>query len=181
MTAANWITISRILLIPLFMISMDSTWPYSNVFALTIFIVASLTDGIDGYIARKFNQITTFGKFMDPLADKLLVATAVICFVRDGKMAAWAAVVILTREFAVTSLRMIAATSGVVIAAGFSGKIKTTVQILCIVFILTPQHSITLLNSPISLGDVAVWLMVAVAVWSGLDYLVRHRDYINIK
>ena len=181
MTAANWITLSRIMLIPLFMISMDSAWPYSNIVALAIFIVASLTDGIDGYVARKFNQVTTFGKFMDPLADKLLVAAAIICFVQDGKMAAWAAVVIITREFVVTSLRMVAATSGVVIAAGLSGKIKTTVQIACIVFMLTPQHSITIAESSISWGNVAVWVMVAATVWSGADYLVKHRDIIKVR
>lgn len=178
MTAANWITLSRILLIPVFMFFMGSTWPYSGVVALAIFIVASLTDGIDGYVARKFNQVTTFGKFMDPLADKLLVTAAIIYFVQDGKMAAWAAVIIITREFVVTTLRMVAAAEGVVIASGISGKVKTTVQIICIVFLLTPLYSTTVMDSSVSLGSVAVWLMTAVTVWSGIDYLARHKDFI---
>ncbi len=181
MTAANWITLSRIMLIPLFMVSMSSAWPYSSIIALTIFIIASLTDGIDGYVARKFNQVTTFGKFMDPLADKLLVAAAIIYFVQDGKMAAWAAIIIITREFVVTSLRMVAAAEGVVIAAGMSGKIKTTVQIACIVFLLTPLYSATIASSQVTWGNVVVWIMVAVTVWSGIDYLVSHKDLIKAK
>ena len=181
MTAANWITLSRIALIPIFMVALSIEGPYSATMALSIFIVASLTDAVDGYVARKFNQITTFGKFMDPLADKLLVATAVIYLVHGHMIAPWAAAIIIAREFAVTSLRMVAISEGRVIAAGLSGKIKTAVQIVCIVVLLAPlslyEHSIGV----VSYRDIAAWVMAAVALWSGVDYIIRHKDIIKIK
>ncbi len=176
MTAANWITLSRIALIPVFMVTLSYDTPVAQILSLIIFIFASLTDGIDGYVARRFNQVTTFGKFIDPLADKLLVTTAIVYFVQDGRMRAWAAVIILTREFVVTSLRMVAASEGHIIAAGPSGKIKMVVQIICISFLLTPLYEISM--GPFTAGQASVLLMVAVTVWSGIDYIVRHKGLI---
>ena len=126
MNLPNKISLARICLIPVFLIVlMTEAIPYRDLWAAIIFAVASLTDGIDGHIARKYNLITDFGKFLDPLADKLLVSTALICFVELGRMPAWMAVVIIAREFIVTGLRSVAASKGVILAAIMTGKIKT--------------------------------------------------------
>ncbi|MBR5260623.1 MAG: CDP-diacylglycerol--glycerol-3-phosphate 3-phosphatidyltransferase, partial [Oscillospiraceae bacterium] len=130
MTTANIITIIRILLIPLFMATALGGVPYGVAIALGIFILASATDGVDGYIARKYNQVTTLGKFLDPLADKLLITAAILIFVQSGLMGAVSAMIILTREFAVTSLRIVAMGAGVALAANIWGKLKTVVQII---------------------------------------------------
>ena len=167
----NLITIMRIALIPVFMACMSSGW---RVAALVIFSVASATDFIDGYLARRMGQITTFGKIIDPLADKLLVLAALAYFIREETVAVWVVVVVLAREFIISSLRTVAASAGTVLAAGLSGKIKTAVQIGCVITILTPWHMTELWPS-FPLFSLASWLMAAVTVWSGLDYLIRHR------
>ena len=169
MNTANKITIVRVLLIPVFMIVMLLDLRYSNVLAFVIFALASVTDGIDGYIARKYNQITSFGKFMDPLADKLLVTSAMLIFIQWEQMSSWAAMIIIAREFAVTGLRLVAATEGDVIAAGISGKAKTVVSILAILLMLTPLHSRIVIGG-ITVDNIAVFLMVITTVWSGIDY-----------
>ena len=138
MTTANKITILRVLMIPLFLIAVFLREDYAQIVALIIFILASITDSIDGYVARKYNQSTNFGKFMDPLADKLLVTAAILVFVERGQMPSWAAMIIIAREFAVTGLRLVAAADGLVIAAATSGKIKTAVSIVAICIMLTP-------------------------------------------
>lgn len=169
MNTANKITIVRILLIPVFMVVMLMGFKYSNVLAFVVFVLASVTDGIDGYIARKYNQITSFGKFMDPLADKLLVTSAMLIFIQWGQMSAWAAMIIIAREFAVTGLRLVAAAEGDVIAAGISGKIKTVVSIIAILLMLTPLHSRSVIGG-ITVDNIAVFFMVITTVWSGIDY-----------
>lgn len=169
MNTPNKITLLRVLMIPIFMIAMLSSFSYSNVAALIIFVLASITDGIDGYVARKNNQVTSFGKFMDPLADKLLVTSAMLIFIQWGQMPSWAAMIIIAREFAVTGLRLIAVAEGQVIAAGMSGKIKTVVSIVGICFMLTPLHSYELLGG-FTVDNLAVALMVITTVWSGIDY-----------
>lgn len=135
MTTATKFTILRVLLIPVFMVLLLLGY---NVAALIVFIVASLTDLLDGYIARHYNQTSDLGKFLDPLADKLLVFSAMLILVQFGRFPAWAVMVVLTREFAVSGLRMIAAAKGSVIAAGWSGKIKTasTMVGLCVLIVL---------------------------------------------
>ncbi len=170
MTAANIITLVRILLIPIFMFFALADFTGSILIALLIFIIASVTDGVDGYIARKYNQISTLGKFLDPLADKLLVTAAILIFVADGTMGSVPAMIILAREFVVTSLRIVAMGEGVVIAARMSGKIKTVMQIIGIVVLLTPIGSIETGLLGISTGDIIVWLMVAITVISGIEY-----------
>jgi CDP-diacylglycerol--glycerol-3-phosphate 3-phosphatidyltransferase len=157
---------------------MINPFPYAGLLALIIFMVASLTDAVDGYIARRMNQVTNFGKFVDPLADKLLVTSALLMFVQRGEMSAWVAMIIVAREFLVTSLRMVAVAEGRVIAAGWAGKIKTVVQILCIAFLLTGEGVVEIWSG-VTLGAVAVWLMAAAAIWSGAVYIVRHRDVLK--
>ncbi len=176
MTAASIITLVRILMVPLFM----WTWGFHDApwLSLCVFLVASLTDALDGYVARRYNQVTIFGKFIDPLADKLLVTAALLLFVREGSMPAAAAMIILAREFLITSLRLVAVSQGKVIAASASGKIKMVVQIVCISLLLTAWRDIVLFGS-FTLGALAVWVMVAVTVWSGVVYLTAHRDLLK--
>ncbi|MDR1669909.1 MAG: CDP-diacylglycerol--glycerol-3-phosphate 3-phosphatidyltransferase [Oscillospiraceae bacterium] len=175
MTVPNILTMSRVAVIPFFVVSMAMDWRLA---ALVLFAAASLTDMLDGYLARKMGQVTKFGKFMDPLADKLLVFAAMVFFLSEGTMAAWVALLVLAREFIISSLRMVAAASGTVIAADWSGKVKTTVQIACVLIILTPWHD-TALSSGIRLCDAASWLIAAVTLWSGLDYLIRYRKILR--
>ncbi|MDR0325837.1 MAG: CDP-diacylglycerol--glycerol-3-phosphate 3-phosphatidyltransferase [Oscillospiraceae bacterium] len=171
MTIANVVTIARIGLVPVFLVYMGMDW---RVAALVIFSVAAATDFIDGYLARRMGQVTNFGKIMDPLADKLLVLVALICFIREGTAPVWVVAVVLAREFLVSALRIVAASEGKVLAADFSGKVKTVVQIFGAIAILTPWYNIELWPS-FALHTLASWLIAAVTVWSGLDYLVRHR------
>lgn len=180
MTTASKITMVRIIMIPFFFVVMMADFPYSDLLSLLIFAVASATDGVDGYIARKYNQVSNFGKFIDPLADKLLVMAAIIIFVQWEQMPAWAAMVIITREFAVTGLRLVAVEDGVVIAAGTSGKIKTVTSIIAICFMLTPLHNLALFAG-ITINGVCVWLMVITTVWSGVEYFVRNRKLLDVR
>lgn len=163
MTTATKITLARVALIPVFMVvlQMGYAWP-----AMLIFAVASLTDFVDGYIARHYNQTSDFGKFLDPLADKLLVTAALLAFIQQGRMPAWVVMLVLVREFAVSGLRMVAATEGLVLAAGFSGKVKTfsTMVGLCAMMVL-----------PYLWLDWAVILVIAVTtLYSGVEYFVQN-------
>lgn len=170
MTVANVVSIVRILMIPAFMIAALCGAPSGDVWALVIFLVASVTDWVDGYIARKYNQVTTFGKFLDPLADKLLVAAAILVLVSRGIMGSVPAMLVIAREFVVTSLRIVAMGEGIVIAAQKSGKIKTFIQIIGIALLFTPIAGISAGILGASIGDIAVWLIAAVTVVSGIEY-----------
>ena len=175
MTTASKITVARVLLIPVFMAA--ALMGYQLV-ALFLFVLAGATDWVDGYIARKYDQISNFGKFMDPLADKLLVTAALLLFVQWGRMPAWALMVILTREFAVSGMRMMAATSGAVIAAGWSGKVKTVVTFVGISLMLVPFHNwITDCNCDqniLTLDTVTIAAILVTTVYSGVEYLARN-------
>lgn len=185
MNIPNRITISRILLIPVFMIIMlvDFNWgnitlfgaemPMSHFIGGLIFIIASLTDWVDGYYARKYNLVTTFGKFLDPLADKLLVSAALIILVELGFAASWIVIIIISREFAVTGLRLVLAGEGEVVAAGGLGKIKTTAQILAIAALLLHNTIFTLINVPF--GEIMLYIALIFTVWSGWDYFYANR------
>ena len=168
MTTASKITLARVALIPVFMLVLLLGYNWA---ALIIFAVASLTDFVDGYIARHYNQVSDFGKFLDPLADKLLVTAAMMVFVQWGRMHAWAVMIVLTREFAVSGLRMVAASGGKVLAAGWSGKIKTasTMVGLCCMMVF-----------PLVWLD---WTVTAVIVittlYSGIEYFVQNWDVIK--
>jgi CDP-diacylglycerol--glycerol-3-phosphate 3-phosphatidyltransferase len=180
MTTASKVTMARIALIPVFFLTMLLDFPYSNIISLVIFAIASITDSVDGYIARKYNQITTFGKFVDPLADKLLVVSAILIFIERGQVSSWAAMIIVAREFAVTGLRLVAVETGVVIAAGTSGKIKTVVSVLAICVMLTKLCEITIIGS-FTLNSLCVLLMVLTTIYSGVEYFVRNASVLDVK
>ena len=139
---ANYLTIARVVMIPIFLVLMYLNFPGNHYWALAVYIIACLTDLADGYIARHYKQVSDFGKFMDPLADKCLVMAALCCFVEQGSMAAWILAVVLVREFAVSGMRMVAVEKGRVIAAGWSGKVKTDSTMVCIVLMFLPIPAI---------------------------------------
>lgn len=177
MNTANKVTILRMLLIPIFLVVMMIDFAGKDIWAAVIFAVASFTDGVDGYIARKYNQVTDFGKFLDPLADKLLVSTALICLVGLGRIAAYMAVIIIAREFIVTGLRSVAAAKGVVIAASMTGKIKTCIQIaasLCAILFWGDKFMLF----GYSLGYIAMFISTLYTIYSGWDYLYKNRELI---
>ena len=169
MNLPNKLTLLRILLIPVFMGVLYWGFPYANYAALAIFIIASLTDLLDGKIARKYNLVTDFGKFADPLADKMLVTAAMLWFVEIGQMPAWALLIVLIREFAVSGLRMVASDKGRVIAAGWSGKVKTASTMVCIVLMFLPFL-------PSWVNTVCVWVIAVTTLYSGVEYFVKNRD-----
>lgn len=181
MTTASKITMSRVALVPVFLLFMLSDIEYSNYIALAIFIVASATDGIDGYIARRYNQITDFGKFIDPLADKLLVTAAILIFVQWGQMPGWAAMLVIAREFAVTGLRLVAVGNERVIAAAYSGKVKTVTSIIAICIMLTPLRDFAVIPEVLTMNEISVAAMVITTIWSGVEYFVKNMDVLKAK
>ena len=170
MTTASKITLSRVLMIPVYLVTMYLSGGESNVWmyvSLAIFIVASLTDFVDGYIARHYNQVTDFGKFLDPLADKLLTIAAMCMFCQWGVFPAWALMIVLTREFGVTGLRLIAVQKGTVIAAGWSGKIKTSCTMVGLIAMMVLPNLPTL--------DLVVNIVILVTtVYSGVEYFCKN-------
>lgn len=170
MNLPNKLTLLRIILIPAFMAVLYWGFPGANYVALAIFVVASITDLLDGKIARKYNLVTDFGKFADPLADKMLVTAAMLWFVETGQMAAWMLLIVIVREFAVSGLRMIASDKGRVIAAGWSGKVKTASTMVCIVIMFLPV--------PLAVNTVCVWVITLTTLYSGVEYFVQNRDVI---
>lgn len=169
MNLANKLTLLRIFLIPVFMIFLLNKISYGVEIAAIIFIIAALTDALDGYVARKKNQITTLGKFMDPLADKLLVSAALISLVQMGKLSALVVVIIIAREFTISILRAVAAAEGVVIAASWWGKFKTITQIIAIIAILIDNFPFKYINFPFDM--IMIWVAVIFTVVSGIDYI----------
>ena len=165
---ANRLTLLRIILVPVFLVILYTGFPGSEWVALGIFILASLTDFADGYIARKYHQVTNFGKFVDPLADKMLVLSAMCWLVDAGTMAGWILAVVLVREFAVSGLRLVAVERGRVIAAGMSGKVKTFSSMVALCFMLVLHiHWLDVL---------AQLVILATTVYSGAEYLIKNRD-----
>ena len=172
MNVPNRLTVLRVAMIPLFVVAM--LWhqlPYSDYIAAVLFIGACITDFLDGYIARKHNLVTTFGKFMDPLADKLLVCAALICFLAEDnpEMPAWVVIIIISREFIISGFRLVASDNGVVIAASYWGKFKTTFQIIMICLMiadLAPLYYVT---------QIVMWIALALTVISLLDYLIKNK------
>jgi len=174
MNLANKITIARILLVPIFMVFLLAKIPYGVTVASIIFIVAALTDSLDGYIARSRNQVTKLGKFMDPLADKLLVTAALVSLVQMNKLAAWVAVIIISREIIVSVFRAVAASEGIVIAASPWGKAKTISQITAILVLLFNNYPFSLYGIPFDTA--AVWIAVILTVISGYDYIFKNKQ-----
>lgn len=180
----NKITISRIILIPIFLLFMIVPFPFGEITIINeaipvahfigalIFILASTTDWIDGHLARKHNLVTNLGKFLDPLADKLLVSAALIVLVEIGLAPAWMVIVIISREFAVTGLRLVAAGEGVVMAAGQMGKLKTVFQIIAISALLL--HDVPFVGFGFPLGVITLWIAVILTIVSGWDYFAKN-------
>ena len=168
MNTANKLTILRVVMIPAFLLVLYLNVPYANYWALAIFAAASITDTLDGYIARHYNQITDFGKFMDPLADKCLVTAAMLWFVEVGQMPAWALLIVIVREFGVSGLRMVAADKGRVIAAGWSGKVKTAATMVCVILMLLPLPEIV--------NQICTAVIVLTTIYSGVEYFMKNAD-----
>ena len=189
MNLANKLTLLRIFLVPVFLIFfLVEGIDYGTIVATIVFIVASITDQLDGHIARSRNQITTFGKFMDPLADKLLVTAVFVCLVQIGMIPAWAVIIILSREFAVSGLRSIAASNGLVIAASWWGKIKTVTQMLAILLFLLTVNIMTIGNTNLLVNffpgflvasNIVFYIRVVITIISGIDYFIKNRKVIT--
>lgn len=201
MNLPNKITLSRILLVPIFMLFIIPIpeWVvnmgilkeqlltynsfvanFGNVIAAIIFILASSTDAIDGYIARKHHLITNLGKFLDPIADKLLVTAALLALVQGGKISSWSAMIIIGREFIVTGLRLVAAGEGIVISASNLGKIKTIAQMIAIIFALLNNYPFAVIPSfySVPIFQVAMGIALILTVYSGYDYVKKNIDAI---
>lgn len=186
MNIPNRITLSRILLIPVFILLLTlpiewgsvsigtTTLPVVQLVAALLFIFASGTDWVDGYYARKHNQVTNLGKFLDPMADKLLVAAAYVLLVELNMVPAWIVIIILSREFAVTGLRLVAAGEGTVLAAGQMGKWKTTFQLISIAFLLLNDYPFSYFALNISVGMITLYIALILTVLSGVDYFVKN-------
>ncbi|MCI9663954.1 MAG: CDP-diacylglycerol--glycerol-3-phosphate 3-phosphatidyltransferase [Lachnospiraceae bacterium] len=171
MNLPNKLTMFRVVLIPFFIVFLlVPTIPAGKWIALAIFIVASLTDLLDGKIARKYNLVTNFGKFMDPLADKLLVCSALICLIELQRIPSWMVVLIIAREFTISGFRLIAADNGVVIAASYFGKFKTTFQMIAVCLLIADIEALQ------SVTLIILWIAVILTVVSLMDYLVKNKD-----
>ncbi|MFC4077908.1 CDP-diacylglycerol--glycerol-3-phosphate 3-phosphatidyltransferase [Salinithrix halophila] len=189
MNLANKITLARIFLVPVVMIFLlvkydmgqfrigEGVITVSEIIATLVFILAAVTDGLDGYIARKRKLVTNLGKFLDPLADKLLISAALISLVEMQRVDAWVAIVIISREFAVTGLRLVAAAEGQVIAASPLGKLKTIVQIITLSALMLNNFPFSSVAFPFS--RIFVWLAVIITIWSGIDYFLKNRRVIR--
>lgn len=177
MNLPNKLTMFRVILIPIFVFFLLAPYfeGYGNYVAVAIFIVASLTDLLDGKIARKYNLVTNFGKFMDPLADKLLVCSAMICLIELGLLPAWIVIIIIAREFIISGFRLIASDNGVVIAASYWGKFKTTFQMLMVIVLLLNFDSAAFKI----LGTVLVWIATILTVVSLIDYIMKNKDVLK--
>ena len=186
MNIANRLTIARIVMIPLFLLIMcfpkdslgmvsvlHSNLSVSWTLAMIIFTIASITDFLDGYLARKYHLITNFGKFADPLADKLLVMTAFITLVGAGMIPMWIVAVIVCRELAVTGLRLLLVNDGEVLAAAWPGKVKTATQMLAIIFLLIDDFPVK--GLPFSIGTILLYVCLVATVYSGVDYFKKNK------
>lgn len=175
MNLPNKLTTLRVLLIPFFVffIFYDKI-NYNNYYALFIFVIAALTDALDGYIARKYKAITNFGKFMDPLADKLLVSSALICFVSLATIPAYIVIIIISREFIISGFRLIASDNGIVIAASYFGKLKTVAQIIMSILLIinSKQYAFKVL------ADIFIYLSLALTIISLVDYIIKNKSVI---
>ena len=176
MNLPNKITVFRILMIPFFVACMlIKEIPYHEIIAGVIFIIAALSDLVDGKIARHYNLVTNFGKFMDPLADKLLVQSALLCFVANGLLPAWIAIVIMSREFIISGVRLVAADKGIVIAAGYLGKLKTVFQmVMSIMLIFHFYHPIWQFAE-----QIFIWGSLILTLVSLVDYFIKNKDVLK--
>ena len=170
MNLPNKLTILRMIMIPVFLVVLyiPGLGMAGNIAAAAIFILASITDFLDGKIARKYNLVTNFGKFMDPLADKLLVCSALICLIELGQLPAWMVIIIISREFIISGFRLVASDNGVVIAASYWGKFKTTFQMVAVVLLILNMPALALITS------FCVWVALALTIISLVDYIAKN-------
>lgn len=176
MNLPNKLTVLRVLMIPFFVAAL--LWDNGGNqtlrwVAAIIFIAASLTDFLDGKIARKYNLVTNFGKFMDPLADKLLVCSALICLIQLGQLPAWMVIIIISREFIISGFRLVASDNGVVIAASYWGKFKTTFQMIAVILLILRIRPLTVVT------DICVWIALALTIISLVDYLIKNHKVLT--
>ena len=177
MNTPNKLTVLRIIMTPFFLAALMINFPHHHLVALVLFAAASITDLIDGKIARKYNLISNFGKFADPLADKILVYSAFCLFI-GNLMPAWMLIVILTREFVVSGIRAVAASEGIVIAAGMSGKIKTVLQMIAVpMMLIVPIIPTDIVFYYITMGF--LWASLIMTVYSGVEYVVKNRKVLS--
>ena len=176
MNLPNKLTILRVIMIPFFvaflMLENGANTTYRYI-AAALFIIASLTDLLDGKIARKYNLVTNFGKFMDPLADKLLVCSALICMIELGQLPAWMVIIIISREFIISGFRLVASDNGVVIVASYWGKFKTTFQMIGVVLLILNIPALSMVT------DIVIWIAVALTVISLVDYIVKNAGVLK--
>ena len=171
MNLPNKLTTIRMILVPVFIVLYLLGY---HLAALAVFAAASFTDYLDGHLARKHNLVTDYGKIMDPLADKLLVTSALVCMVQTAVVPAWMVIVILAREFAITGLRAVAAGEGRVIAAAWSGKIKTVTQMIAVIFLLLDNWPFRLIGIPFA--QIMLWVAVIMTIYSGCEYIYKNRE-----
>lgn len=186
MTTASKITMLRICMIPVFviffMVGFYNSAQWAEILAIVLFVLAAFTDGVDGHIARKYNQVTDFGKFIDPLADKILVISALTCMVEFNYISAVAVIVIIAREFMVTGLRISAISAGKVIAAAMSGKIKTVIQLVVITVIMCAYaFGLDGMFAVELVMNIGIWAMVLITLYSGCEYMVKNWNVIDFK
>lgn len=182
MNTANKITMIRVFLVPIFMVLFFIDNTACHWAALGVFILASITDAIDGHVARKYNQTTTFGKFVDPLADKVLTTAAFLLLMYYGRMSVWAVMIILTREFMVAGVRLVAAGEGNVVAASMWGKLKTVTQMIAVIVAMILMNFEKFLGVPsIIISDILIWISVAFTIISGIDYLAKNWHLMKLK
>ena len=178
MNTPNKLTVARMILVPFLVIFMLTGWgrEANRWICLAIFVAASVTDWFDGHLARKYNLITNFGKFMDPLADKLLVCSAMICMIELDRLPAWVVIIIIGREFIISGFLLIAAENGVVIAANYWGKFKTVSQMIMIILLIVDFGGFFAI-----LTEVFIWLSVALTVISLLTYIMQNRKVLSMQ
>ena len=177
MNLPNKLTMGRIFAIPVFIVVFLMGYRY---IAMVIFILAAITDMLDGKIARKYNLVTNFGKLMDPLADKLLVMSALICLAQIGDVPGWMVIIILGREFIITGMRQVAAAQGIVIAAGTTGKIKTITQMIAIPLLLLNNWPFSLLSFNLPMDTIFLWIALVMTVVSGTEYIVKNKHLFSM-
>ncbi len=176
MNLPNKLTVLRMIMIPFFLVAlMVDDIPYGKWIALALFIIASLTDMLDGKIARKYNLITNFGKFMDPLADKLLVCSAMIALIEIGRIPAWVVIVIIAREFIISGFRLVASDAGIVIAAGWWGKVKTVVQMVMVIVLICDFGGEVICI----IENILIYAALALTIISLIDYLVKNKSVLS--
>ena len=178
MNTPNKLTLARMIIVPFLVIFLLTGWggEANRYISLTLFVVASVTDWFDGYLARKNNLVTNFGKFMDPLADKLLVCSAMICMIDLKRLSAWFVIIIIAREFIISGFRLIAAENGIVIAANYWGKFKTASQMIMIILLILHFDGIFVI-----LEQIFIWLSLALTIISLITYIWQNRTVLSMQ